>query len=65
MLYTAELTKSDGGPLKSLDATFIKADDLEEAKIAALKWAGEKATPSFGESSPAVAGVYSLIPINR
>jgi hypothetical protein len=47
---TQELIKSDGGPLKSLDATSIKADDLEEAKIAALKWAGEKATPGFGET---------------
>jgi hypothetical protein len=44
MLYTAELTKSSGGaPVESLDAMFIKAADLEEAKRAALKWAEEKA----------------------
>ena len=29
--------------VKSLDATFIKAADLEEAKRAALKWAEDKA----------------------
>jgi hypothetical protein len=42
MLYVAELTKSTGGPLRTLDATFIEAGDLEQAKTAALEWAEEK-----------------------
>jgi hypothetical protein len=43
MLYTAELTKSNGGALETLDATFIRVEDLEEAKMAALEWEEEKA----------------------
>jgi hypothetical protein len=47
MLYTAELTKSaTGAPVESLDATFIEAAGLEEAKRAAIKWAEEKAISS-------------------
>jgi hypothetical protein len=48
MLYVAELTKSTGGPLETLDATFIRAEDLEEAKIAALEWARADAISNIG-----------------